>query len=151
MAVIPGPRGFAGLATWAAFVRSPQTMLMGLHRRHGKVCALGLGRLHYTCLFGAEANRYLLIDHADQFTAREANQVLTLTDGHTAVTVSDGDDHKRRRRVLLPAFRKQVIDAYLSHMIAGLDRLLASLRVGDEIDLYVPLRRVVAEVALQAL
>ncbi len=51
-------------------------------------------------VFGPEANQHVLADGAANFTWREAFGLLEVVDGPTALVLSDGDEHRRRRRLV---------------------------------------------------
>ena len=51
-------------------------------------------------------------------------QALVAVDGPTALVVSDGDDHKRRRRLVQPAFSIKRVDAHLGLVVTEVDRAL---------------------------
>src|SRR3546814_4514999 len=68
-----------------------------LHRRHGPVVDVGYGSGRMILLFGPEANEHVLSTAAHTFEWGEAMQALVAVDGPTALIVSDGDDHRRRR------------------------------------------------------
>ena len=88
-------------------------VLQELHRRHGPVVDFGYGSGRMVLVFGAEANEHVLSTAADAFEWGEAMQALVAVDGPTALVVSDGDDHRRRRRLVQPAFSIKRVDAHL--------------------------------------
>ena len=68
----------------------------------------GIGRHGQVYLLGAEANKFVFAN-ADAFSWRETFENLALVDGPTALIVSDGDDHRRRRSVVAPGLRHRQI------------------------------------------
>src|SRR3954464_15745784 len=75
-----------------------------LYRDYGPVVDFGFRfPIRVVCLFGPEANRHVLADNAANFTWREAFRVLEVVDGPTALIVTDGDEHRHRRRLVQPA------------------------------------------------
>ena len=76
----------------------PGEVLLAAHRRLGPMIDLGVGRYGYVSLAGADANRWIFAN-ADAFSWKETFEKLTLVDGPTALVVSDGADHRRRRAV----------------------------------------------------
>ncbi len=82
----------------------PGEALLALYRRRGPVINSGVGRHGYTYLLGAEANKFVFAN-ADAFSWRETFETLAVVDGPTALIVSDGDDHRRRRSVVAPGLR----------------------------------------------
>jgi cytochrome P450 len=102
-------------------------------------------------LFGPEANRHILADDAPNFTWREAFRLLEVVDGPTALALSDGDQHRRRRRLVQPAFAIKRVDAHLELVVAEVDRGLAEWRPGRHLNALAELRAVVRRIVVRAL
>lgn len=128
----------------------PHDGLENLYRRFGPVCTFGLGALRLVYLLGAEANRFV-ITHSDLFRWREAFESLAVVDGDTALIVSDGPDHERRRRLVAPAFTSRRIAAYTAMMRSTMDAAIDTWRPGQLLDLYAELRRVVRRSTIHVL
>lgn len=131
--------------------RNPAEALRDLHRRYGPVVEFGFQPFRYVALFGADANRYVLADHPDNFRWREAMASLIAVDGETALVVSDGEDHRRRRRLVQPAFNMLRIQGYLEVMVDEIDRELDTWAPGRRIDAFAALRRVIRRIAVRSL
>jgi len=87
-------------------------------------------------VFGQAANAQILGDGHKRFTWREALRPLEAVDGPTALPLTDGEDHDRRRRLVQPAFATRRIDAAVPLIVAEVDTVINGLRVGDTVDLY---------------
>ncbi|ENN5039231.1 hypothetical protein ABSX89_004967, partial [Salmonella enterica subsp. enterica serovar 1,4,[5],12:i:-] len=70
--------------------------LLALYRWRGPLINAGVGGHGYTYLLGAEANRFVFAN-ADAFSWSQTFESLVPVDGPTALIVSDGADHRRRR------------------------------------------------------
>lgn len=152
MAPLPGPRGPLAQARVAAHLyRAPALGLLDLHRRYGEVVAFGYGPLRFVALFGPAANRFILAERPELFRWRDATRWLIPIDGETALVVSDGDDHRRRRRLVQPAFATRRIQAAVGTMLEEVDRELDTWRVGQRILLHGALRRPILRTAVRAL
>src|SRR3546814_7600200 len=103
-----------------------------VHPRHGPVVEAGYGSGRMILLFGPEANEHVLSTAAHTFEWGEAMQALVAVDGPTALIVSDGDDHRRRRRLVQPAFSIKRIDAHLGLVVTEVDRALATWQPGSQ-------------------
>ena len=115
----------------AAKVNDLAWTLDHLHDTYGPVADVGYRipiRLVY--LMGVEANRYLLSEHPENFTWNEAFSLLEVVNGPTALVLSDGDEHRRRRRLVQPAFAIKRVDAHLGLVVTEIDRALASWTPG---------------------
>lgn len=126
-------------------------VLQELHRRHGPVVDVGYGGSRMVVVFGPEANEHVLATHADAFEWGEAMQALVAVDGPTALVVSDGADHKRRRRLVQPAFSIKRIDAHLGLVVTEVDRALAAWTPGARLDAAASLRDAVRRIVVRAL
>jgi cytochrome P450 len=126
--------------------------LARLHRRYGPVVDFGYRfPIRAVCLFGPEANKHLLADNADNFLWAEAFRLLEVVDGPTALVMSDGGEHRRRRRLVQPAFAVKRVDAHLDLIVAELDRTLAGWRPGRRLDAHAELRAAVRRIVVRAL
>src|SRR5438309_11389 len=147
----PGLRFDAQLRTAVGMQRRPGETLMWLYERYGPVVQIGVRPLKFVALFGADANKLILADRTDAFRWRDAFELLIPVDGETALVVSDGEEHKRRRRLVQPAFHTKRINGYLGVMIEEADRTLASWTAGRELRAYDELRKSVRSIVVRAL
>lgn len=147
---LPGPRTPAAhLRVLRHLTRFPADALATMRPRYGPVFGVGFGPLRYVAMLGPEANRFILADHADRFRWRDAMAILIPVDGDTAMVVSDGEDHRRRRRAAQPAFAAKHIHAALSLMIEEFTRELTSWPLDQPVDALVALRRPINRVTLR--
>ena len=111
----------------------------------------GYGSNRMVLVFGAEANEHVISKAADCFEWGEAMQALVAVDGPTALVVSDGDDHRRRRRLVQPAFSIKRVDAHLGLVVTEVDRALAAWQPGASLDAAASLREAVRRIVVRAL
>ncbi|MGB3285767.1 MULTISPECIES: cytochrome P450 [Mycobacteriaceae] len=128
----------------------PGDALAALHRRRGPMVDAGVGRYGYVYLFGAEANKFVFAN-SDAFNWWDAFQVLVPVDGPTALIVSDGADHRRRRSLVQPAFHHRHLGNYLQVMAANADAVIDTWRPGSTIDIVAQLRSAIRRSAIEAL
>ncbi|KJK42415.1 hypothetical protein UK23_37330 [Lentzea aerocolonigenes] len=121
-------------------------LLSGLHRRFGPVVRMG----PYTYLLGPEANRFVFAN-SELFEVERAFQVLVPVDGPTSLIVSDGEDHKRRRKHVQPALVHRQIANYVPVMRENADKTLDAWRPGQEVDAYQEFRRAIRRSTIHAL
>ncbi|ANZ42482.1 cytochrome P450 [Lentzea guizhouensis] len=120
--------------------------LLALHRRFGPVVRMG----PYTYLLGPEANRFVFAN-SELFGVQEAFQSLVPVDGPTSLIVSDGDDHKRRRRLVQPALVHRQIANYVPVMRSNAEAVLSDWRPGAVVDVYQEFRRAIRRSTIHAL
>lgn len=128
----------------------PGDALLALHRRCGPMVDAGIGRHGFVYLFGAEANKFVFAN-SDAFNWWEAFQVLVPVDGPTALIVSDGADHRRRRSLVQPAFHHRHVANYLQVMAANADAVIDTWRPGETIDIFAQLRSAIRRSAIESL
>ncbi|MGO1051337.1 cytochrome P450 [Crossiella sp. CA198] len=133
------------LAMW----RDPHRELTRLHRDNGQVTKVG-APLRLTYLLGPEANRFVFANSA-MFRWREAFKVLIPVSGDTGLIVSDGEPHRRRRRLVQPAFHHRQVQGHAELMRANADAELDTWRPGQLVDVYQAFRTVVRRSTIQAL
>ena len=126
-------------------------LMQVVHQQHGPVVDLGYGSSRMVLVFGAEANEHVISKAADCFEWGEAMQALVAVDGPTALVVSDGEDHKRRRRLVQPAFSIKRVDAHLDLVVTEVDRALDAWQPGAELDAADSLREAIRRIVVRAL
>jgi cytochrome P450 len=128
----------------------PGEALLALYRRRGPVINSGIGRHGYTYLLGAEANKFVFAN-ADAFSWQRTFENLALVDGPTALIVSDGDDHRRRRSVVAPGLRHRQIQDYVQTMVSNIDTVIDGWRPGQRLDIYQQCRSAVRRSTAESL
>ncbi|ROO88807.1 cytochrome P450 [Actinocorallia herbida] len=145
---ISSPRALLRLA--AMLARDPYEGLLAAHDAGGEASGFGWGAFRYALLFGPEANAFVFAGSAD-LTVREAFDVLVPVNGETALIVSDGAAHRRRRRLVQPAFHHRRIDSYVARMAANADALIDTWRPGQTVDVYTAFRELTRRTTVQLL
>lgn len=152
MSRLPGPRSPLAQARWArALSRDLYGGVLDLYGRYGPVVEFGVGPLRYVYLFGREANEHILATDPDGFLWRDGFRVLVPVVGDTALVVTDGDDHARRRRLVQPAFGRRHIEGHVSLMQQEIDRIIDGWAAGTVVDAHADLRRAVRRIVILAL
>ena len=128
-------------------------LLTHLHQTYGPVVEVGAGRppRKLTYVFGPEANRFVLADGAAELRWSEALALTKFLVGDTALLVSDGEDHARRRRLVQPAFARRRLDAKLDVALDEIDTTLAGWVPGSSLDAYDQLRAMVRRVSIRTI
>ena len=149
---LPGPTSVGErVALLRDLARNPHDALRSMRERYGPVVELGRGRFRYVYLLSPEANEHILATDPANFTWKEAFRPLEVVNGPTSLTLSDGDDHRRRRRIVQPAFHRRRIAGYLDIMIAETDRVLDGWRPGEVVDASALFRLAVRRIVLRSL
>lgn len=144
MAGVVGRAGMRPVRYW------PGDALLAGYNRRGAVIDSGIGRHGYTYLLGAEANRFVFAN-ADAFSWRQTFESLVPVDGPTALIVSDGEDHRRRRSVVAPGLRHRQIQDYVQTMVTHIDTTIDGWRPGRRVDIYQEFRSTVRRSTAESL
>ncbi|MEV6397183.1 cytochrome P450 [Streptomyces sp. NPDC051907] len=132
------------------FALDPFTGMMDAYRAHGSVVGVGYGSQRTTFVFGPEANAFVFANPS-LFSWRDSFEVMLPVLGDTALLVTDGPDHHRRRHLTLPAFHRRRIDAYVRLMARNTAAAVETWQSGRRLDLYQALRSVIRCNTVEAL
>jgi len=147
--VFPGPAqgvvggGWKVAAPWRRPLRYlPAEALLALYRRRGPVINAGVGGYGYVFLLGGEANKFVFAN-SSAFSWWEAFQLFVPVDGPTALIVSDGADHRRRRSLVQPAMHRRQVQQYVQTMVANADAVIDTWYRGQRLDVHQQFRSAV--------
>jgi cytochrome P450 len=146
----PGETGFS-MARTRRFEHDPLGLLVSSYERYGPVFTLKIFHHNAVFMLGPEANHYMLVSHASNFLWREGHMrdlIPLLGDGLLTI---DGLYHRTHRRLMLPAFHRERIEAATGAMGEEVQRALAHLVPGSVVNLYDWTRHVALRIALRAL
>ena len=146
----PGELSFSMRRT-REFEHDPLPLLLRLHERHGPVFSMRLMYAPVVFALGPEANHYMTVSAASNFRWRDGGMgdlIPLLGDG---LLTTDGDYHRRARRIMLPAFHREQIAAATGTMAEEVEDALEPWRAGQRLDLYAWTRRLALRIAMRAL
>src|SRR3954470_9607727 len=152
-APVPFPPGDTrpSLRRTQGFANHPLPLLLAAYERYGPVFTQRIFHGNVVFMLGPEANHYVTVSHADNFTWRDGHMgdlMPLLGDGLLTI---DGEFHRRSRRIMLPAFHRERIAAALDTMYLEVDAALAGWHDGLHLDFYAWTRRLALRVAMRAL
>jgi cytochrome P450 len=131
----PGPRDFIPGRTLLRFRRDPLTFLTDLASRYGHIVRFRIVGTNYTFLNHPDYIRQVLVTDADHFTKGPALQRAKVTLGEGLLT-SEGELHRRQRRLSQPAFAAHRVGTYADAMVQETTRLRDSWTDGQTIDIH---------------
>jgi cytochrome P450 len=146
----PGELSFSPRRT-REFEREPLPLLLRSYERHGPVFTLRLLYAPIVFALGPEANHYITVTHASNFRWRDGglgDLIPLLGDG---LLTTDGDYHRRARRIMLPAFHREQLAASTAIMAEEAEKAVSGWRPGERLDLYAWTRRLALRIAMRAL
>ena len=146
----PGEMRFS-LARTHRLQRDTLRMMLELHEQYGPVFTVRAFHRPLVVLLGAEANHFVTVSAADKFSWRKGlyGEYLAPLIGDGLITTDD-QYHDRARRIMMPAFHRQRLDAALAMMLEEAESAIARWREGDSVDLYQWVRDLAMGIAMRA-
>jgi len=139
------------LARTRRFADEPLPLLLESYARFGPIFTLRLFHSNVVFMLGPQANHYVTVSHASNFTWRDSHfRDLIGLMGDGLLTI-DGDFHRRSRLIMLPAFHREHIVASVEVILQETARALDEFTPYERIDLYAWTRRLALRVAMRAL
>src|SRR5919107_2906287 len=132
----PGPgraTARARVAGYLAFRRDPLDFLTRLAREHGDIVYFNVGGQRAYLLNHPDLVRDALVTRQDHFHKGRALQRSKRLLGEGLLT-SEGEHHRRQRRLAQPGFHKKRIEAYGDVMVAYTARHTSRWRDGAGVD-----------------
>jgi len=146
----PGETRFSFSRT-KRFADEPLEILLECYERYGPIFTVRLFHSNVVFMLGPAANHYMLVSHASNFLWREGHfRDLIGLMGDGLLTI-DGDFHRNSRRIMLPAFHREHLEASVATVLEEADRAIAEMVPGTTVDLYNWTRRLAMRVAMRAL
>lgn len=131
----PGPRSIIPGAALRAMQRQPIRFLTSLARDYGDVSHFSYGPQHLYFINHPDLIRDVLVTKSASFMKGRALQRAKLLLGDGLLT-SEGELHRRQRRLAQPAFHRYHIDEYAVMMIDRAEATSASWRDGETLDVH---------------
>src|SRR5262249_44606631 len=131
----PGPRPWIPGGNLRAMQRDPIAFLTRLHREYGDVVHFKFGPQHLYLFAHPDDIREILIVQARSFHKGRVLQRTKIILGEGLLT-SEGELHKRQRRLAQPAFHRDRIARYAEVMVDRAQQMSDSWRDGQEVDIH---------------
>lgn len=130
-------------------LHDPAPALDELRERWGPVVQIGGGPARMAIVGSAAAVAEVHALPTDHFRWGHKFNVLGFVVGDGSMIVSDGDDHRRRRGAVQPAFGRRRLNGWIPMIVERTDVAIGEL-VDGETDLYPLGRSLVFEIAVRA-
>jgi cytochrome P450 len=146
----PGRTDFSWARTHQ-IAHDPLPLLLGAYEEFGPIFSLRLLHSRVVFMLGPEANHFVTVAHPENFHWRESSfgdLIPLLGDGLLTV---DEDYHDRARAIMLPAFHREQVAAATAAMATEADAAIATLPVGEVVDVYEWMRSLAMRIAMRAL
>jgi cytochrome P450 len=130
----PGPASGPLSFNLFRFRRDPLTFLQKLTRQYGDMATFRMGGQHMFFVNHPDLIRDVLVTHNSNFIKSRALERAKRLLGQGLLT-SEGDLHRRQRRLVQPAFHRQRIASYGAVMVEHADRLSKQWKDGGAFDM----------------
>jgi cytochrome P450 len=149
MQTVPGPRLPQAVQT-ALLWRLPRWWLDRCHRRYGDVFAVRAAPMG-TVVFLADPDDIKVVFAGDPgvYRAGEGNAVLSGLLGESSVLLLDGQEHRERRRQMLPPFHRDAVRRQTEQMAAIAAADVATWPLGQEFAVAPRMSAITLEVILR--
>lgn len=146
-----GPRSrFPGQLIYA-FRSDPLGFLTRTAREYGDFSRFTVGRMRWQMLNDPDATRDVLVTKADQFQKSPALRAAKVTLGEGLLT-SEGDFHRRQRRLSQPAFHpNRVASAYAPAFVGLAEDTASRWGDGQVIDVHAEMMRLTLRIVTKTL
>ena len=147
---IPGPTTppYLQLARW---IRAPFPMMEDLHARYGDAFTLHLPALPrgFVILSDPLAVKDVFGMGPGEGHAGEANFILKPVLGEGSLLVLDGPEHLRQRKMIMPAFHGERMQAYGQTMLDMSNDAIDALPLGRSLSVLRPMQAITLQVILR--
>jgi cytochrome P450 len=131
-------------------VGNPILLFEHLTATYGKMAHYRVGPSDIVLVNEPEFIREILVVQAQSFIKERTQKRMRILLGEGLIT-SDGESHRRQRRIAAPAFHRQRIQAYGSNMVERAAAMREAWREGAEIDVSAEMMRLSLEVVARTL
>ncbi|MCS6925788.1 MAG: cytochrome P450 [Candidatus Binatia bacterium] len=146
----PGPRGLPGIGHLWSFRRDPLRFLQESARRYGDLVHFTIASQHVFLLNHPAYIQDVLVTHHRNFVKGRGLERAKDFLGEGLLT-SEGELHRRQRRLVQPAFHRQRIAAYGAVMVEYAARTRARWQEGARIDIAQEMMRLTLAVVTKTL
>ena len=140
-----------GRAAMRALIQegSPLGPLKVMAKHVGRFFQIPIPGFRPYVVFGPEANRKVLVTERDKVLWRNTDPVTDLLG--RGVLIVDGEEHDRYRKLMEPPLHPSKLPNYTQMMIAQTDRVAATWKDGETVDMLVESRKIALLIIMQTL
>ena len=147
----PGLRLNLPLYTFSKFFDPKNPILLFEHlKKFGRAAHYRLLWHHVVLLNDPSDIREVLVDKAQFFVKERTQKRMKILLGEGLIT-SDGETHKRQRRIAAPAFHRQRIQAYAGTIVTHAAAMRDEWKAGEPIDVASEMMRLALQITARTL
>jgi cytochrome P450 len=129
------------------FLRDTLGFLRGVHERRGPVTRIFVFGRPQVLALGAEANERTLFDRDDAWSAAGGWTPLLGELFPGGLILRDGADHRRHRRLMLPAFRRDMLERHRAQMQPIIDAAIGDWLQRGSVEFHGCVKRLTLDIA----
>jgi cytochrome P450 len=150
MPTIPKPKH---PTDWSMYrwLREPYPYLDELHAQYGDTFQMNLFGLKFSVFSNPDDVKDVFTDDGSELLGGEFNKTLSALLGDRSVLMADGKDHRRKRKLLLPPFHGERMQAYGQTMLDVSDELIDQMPHGESFALHTPMQDITLRVIVQTI
>jgi cytochrome P450 len=146
----PGPKGHLLVGVLPEFRKDPAGFLEKMARQYGDVVYLPLGRQHIYYVGHPDAIRDILVTHQTKFKKSRMLERARVLLGDGLLT-SEGQHHRRQRRLVQPAFHRDRLAGYGAVMVDRAAILRDQWESGKPMDVLQEMMRLTLSIVAKTL
>jgi cytochrome P450 len=123
------------MARVARLFQDARNLLIENYERFGPVFTLRLFVNRSVFMIGPEANHYITVTNAPNFTTRESHFRNLITIVGDGVLTTDGEIHRGMRRLVMPAFHTDSLASYFNIMLEEIHAAVEAIEPGTVVDI----------------
>lgn len=151
MAFPPGPTQPTAWITYR-WVREPYTLLEELEERFGDTFSMKIaGFPRMMIVSNPDHVREIFSDDGETLEAGRVNRTLAPLLGDRSVLMADGRDHLRKRKILLPPFHGERMQAYGRAMLELTDDGIDAFPVGAPFAIHGPMQDITLRIIVRTI
>jgi cytochrome P450 len=132
------------------FSHDPIGYLRSIYQTYGRIVSLQHGPQRMIFVFGHEYNQQILtkpeVYYSNLFTLPGPKRSALRRLGLGLIT-ENGAQHKKHRRLLMPGFHKQAIEAHHDSLVQTIEQILEPWQVGQRRDLFTDMSQLALRIA----
>lgn len=139
------------LGSWTQFQKDRLGLLLRVARECGGIGQFRVGPMPFVLINDVSLLSQMLIDRASEFNTDVFAATFDPVLGKNALVGISGDQHRRIRKAMAPAFQLKRLMSYTGFMVECADKLQSSLRDGEEVDIARLTHKLIRDVLIRSL
>lgn len=137
--------------SWSEFRDDRLGLLLRVGQECGEIGQFKMGPVPFVLINSSSLVSTLMVDKAADLGTETFGRILYPVLGRTSLPGTQGDYHRRLRRIMAPAFQHKRLLAYTENMVAAADALQRGLNDGAEFEVVRTMQSMVRDILVKSL